>query len=171
MTGTLVGHVQIALFCWNEPSFTIWIWGPSSPSLLSGRELSGEERQVSLEPWAEPGLTSSFIFSVVSGSALLVPHMVAYPFSLGQQGDNEQVKKMEGPRGSFLTPSGQGGLCPSGTAPLITTIIPLNAGQSDTCPLMNSVQPQCLSSGDNDRQDTGPLLISQGPTDGGDRLH
>lgn len=49
------------------------------------------------------------------------------------------------------------GLCPSGTAPLITTIILLNAGQSDTCPLMNSVQPQSLSSGDNG-QAPGPLL-------------
>lgn len=46
--------------------------------------------------WAKSRLSPSPIFPVALGFAPSVPHTVAHPFRLGQQGDNEQVKEMAG---------------------------------------------------------------------------
>lgn len=78
----------------------------------------------------------------------------------------------QGPRGLLPHPFRTMRPLPLRDSPSDHTIIALNAGQSGTCPLMNS----CLSSpsarvlGTMMDEDPEPLLASKSPTDGEDQL-
>lgn len=71
-----------------------WVCGDHPIIVFNPRGSEGR-KEIPREPSAEAG-PSSLSLLLAPGSAPLVPNMVAHPFRLGQQGDNEHVKKMAG---------------------------------------------------------------------------
>jgi hypothetical protein len=63
------------------------------PPWISVGESRGQERQISLD-FPDEQVSPSPLLPIAPASAPSLPYLVAHPFRLGQQGDNEQVKEM-----------------------------------------------------------------------------